>query len=213
MTRVNAQPEALFDAWLKACPSPHAILGAPGVRQPRTKRGGARGLAAEWPAPLGSAPPARHGTEATHGRPGTGPQTGPTAPGPRALAVPRARAGRWAPQGGAQRHRRLAGCDATVGSLSARGLATRARGPRGRRRSARRAPLRAWRPRAPGRPGRAPPSPPASLLRRGLSTPGRRGSGSPTPSPLPWASPGPARRPAGGEGCVSARGQPGGSQA
>jgi putative transposase len=84
-----------------------------------------RVLAAELTAPLGSAPPARHGTEDQNARNGKGQKPVQTATGPVALEGPCDRHGSCAPPLVPKRQRRLEGCDEKVWSLSARGLSRR----------------------------------------------------------------------------------------
>ena len=98
MTSVNAQQEALLDALLKDCTSPHDILGEHGLLKQLTKRIVERVLEAELTAHLGYAPHARHEKEDQTARNGKGQKTVQTDTGPVALAVPRDRHGSFAPQ-------------------------------------------------------------------------------------------------------------------
>jgi putative transposase len=127
MTSVNAQQEALGDAWLKESTSPQESLGEHGLLQHLTKRLGERALAAARTAHLGYAPHARQSPSAGTPRTGKGQKTGQTDTGPYAMAVPRDRNGSVAPPLVKKRQRRLAGVEDQVLSVSARGLATRAR--------------------------------------------------------------------------------------
>ena len=90
-----------------------------------TKRVVERVLEAELTAPLGYAPPVRHGTEEQNARNGKGQQTVQTDTGPLDLGVPRDRHGRCAPQLVPKRQRRLEGFDVKVRRLYARGLSPR----------------------------------------------------------------------------------------
>jgi len=75
MTSVNAQQEALLDALLKDCTSPHDILGEHGLLKQLTKRLVERVLEAELTAHLGYAPYGRHSTEEPNVRNGKGQKT------------------------------------------------------------------------------------------------------------------------------------------
>src|SRR4030095_575960 len=86
MTSVNAKHEALLDALLKDCTSPHDILGEHGLLKQLTKRVVERVLEAELTAHLGYAPHVRHRTEAPNARNGKGQKTVHTDTGPLDLA-------------------------------------------------------------------------------------------------------------------------------
>jgi putative transposase len=125
MASVNTTQEALLDELLKDWSSPQDILGEPGVLKQLTNGVVERGLEAERTAPLGYAPHARHETEAKNARNGQGQKTLQTDPGPGALAVPRDRHGRFAPQRVPKPQRRLEGFDDKGLSRYARGRSTR----------------------------------------------------------------------------------------
>jgi transposase-like protein len=125
MTSGHATYEALVDALLKDYTDPQDILDEHGLLKQRTKRVVERAVAAELTAPLGSAPPARHGPADQNARNGTSAQTVQTDTGPWRLDVPRARTGRLLPRLVPKRHRRREGFDENVLRLYARGLSTR----------------------------------------------------------------------------------------